>query len=138
MFSAGDQHKFSKNVSFNDRTTQNPHLNHSNCCFYYNCSLLFPSSFIYITILLQLRYWIFQDLPITAFLPHSDDLKMLYNRYVNIVERLLVGVLECFKGQLTVEHVPHQHSWVSGKKSVIVRHTLNIDYETVKILISIL
>ena len=45
---------------------------------------------------------------------------MYEDRLTTIVERILVESLACYAGNAAPTHIPHEYSWVSGKKSSVV------------------
>jgi len=61
------------------------------------------------------------DIPVTAFLPSTDDYKCLKQRMLTIVTRILAHHLPFFcKHSVVTHHIPHQYSAESAVKSEVV------------------
>jgi hypothetical protein len=63
-----------------------------------------------------------KDLPITAFLPSSDDIQIIKKDHMVLIKRILVKSLPCFARleSRQVWNIPHEYSEHAKKKSETV------------------
>lgn len=69
-------------------------------------------------------------LPLSTFLPSSDDFNCLRNRMGVIVQRILVKIIPCLgdSDDEVMWHIPHEHMAEMSQKSNVVMHYYSILY----------